>query len=378
MPTYNLNSQNFLELHFDELRYDFNDFFYTIIHCDRNWEPSNLSSLEYIEGFEENNILNEEYSQTRFISYNHYSARIPNRDMRPLLSGNYLLHVYRYDEVKTPVLTRRFMVYETRVPIEYRVNFPISNEPGMQYQEIDFNCQIIDPSIQNPMVNVRVDLYQNGRWDNAIRNLKANFSGLDMLKFNYVNKVVFQGLREFRFIDLRSTRLSSRQIRDIEETEEGIFITLESDFSRLNRPYFYLRDINGSFVIGNADFNFRDPNTSAEYLYVLFGYHAAYPFEGKDVYLFGEFTDWRLQEKYKMHYYSDANSYVHELLLKQGRYDYTYAIVDKGATKADMYYSEGGRYETENDYYFFVYYRNPVERYDRIVGYRKMSTNQFE
>ena len=29
---------------------------------------------------------------------------------------------------------------------------------------------------------------------------------------------------------------------------------------------------------------------------------------------------------------------------------------------------EGSHYETENDYLIFIYYRNPRDRYDRVIG----------
>ncbi|HKK88414.1 MAG TPA: type IX secretion system plug protein domain-containing protein [Saprospiraceae bacterium] len=378
MPAINLNSDSYLILNFDEMRLDFNDFFYTIVHCNYDWEKSNLNTLEYLDGFDEDDIRDESFSRTRFIGYNHYSLRLPNRNMRPKVTGNYLLHIYRYDQVKQPILTRRFIVYEPRIPVEPRVTFPIVNDPGVQYQEIDFNLKTNDPEIQNPMVNIKVDVYQNGRWDNPIKGLKANFAGQDVLKFNYVNRVVFSGLREFRFLDLRSSRLLSRDMRDIEETDEGIFVTMETSRSRLNRPYFFFKDINGSFFVENQDLNLRDSDLSAEYINVLFSYYAPYPFYEKEVYLFGKFSDWQMLPKYKMEYSEQASSYVLEVLWKQGWYEYTFSIVDEGAKEADMTISEGGRFETENDYYFFVYYRNPVERFDRIVGYRKMSTIQFE
>ena len=35
---------------------------------------------------------------------------------------------------------------------------------------------------------------------------------------------------------------------------------------------------------------------------------------------------------------------------------------------------EGSHYETENDYTVLIYYRNPRERYDRIVGVKTINT----
>ena len=35
---------------------------------------------------------------------------------------------------------------------------------------------------------------------------------------------------------------------------------------------------------------------------------------------------------------------------------------------------EGSHYETENDYTVLIYYRNPRERYDRIIGVQTINT----
>lgn len=61
-------------------------------------------------------------------------------------------------------------------------------------------------------------------------------------------------------------------------------------------------------------------------------------------------------------------SYETSLLLKQGYYNYEYAVC-----KADSFYAnntvfEGSHYETENDYLVFVYHMTPGSRYDRLVG----------
>ncbi len=35
---------------------------------------------------------------------------------------------------------------------------------------------------------------------------------------------------------------------------------------------------------------------------------------------------------------------------------------------------EGSHYETENDYTVLIYYRNPRERYDRVIGVQTINT----
>ena len=61
-------------------------------------------------------------------------------------------------------------------------------------------------------------------------------------------------------------------------------------------------------------------------------------------------------------------------LLKQGYYNYLFALKPAGQP-ADFQYFEGSRFETENAYDIFVYYRAPGTRYDQIIGYRALEIN---
>jgi hypothetical protein len=54
--------------------------------------------------------------------------------------------------------------------------------------------------------------------------------------------------------------------------------------------------------------------------------------------------------------------------MKQGYYNYEYAFLKDGTTDGTASYFEGSHYETENDYMILIYYRNPQDRYDRLMG----------
>ena len=106
-PFLELNSPQQLVLMFDDLEGDIKNYWYTLIHCDYNWNPSNLFSNEYLAGFTEDRIENYRTSFNTIQPYTHYQLTIPGREVRPMLSGNYLLKVYVEGEPDKPVLTRR-------------------------------------------------------------------------------------------------------------------------------------------------------------------------------------------------------------------------------------------------------------------------------
>ena len=47
-----------------------------------------------------------------------------------------------------------------------------------------------------------------------------------------------------------------------------------------------------------------------------------------------------------------------------------------GEKRAEPSHFEGNHYETENEYLVLVYYRNPLDRYDRLAGSQIISSTQ--
>jgi hypothetical protein len=121
-PILNLDSQEQLQLSFDDLQADLKNYSYTVIHCNSNWEPSDLMSAEYIDGFADNNINNYSYSLNTLQKYTHYDVVFPNSSMRITKSGNYLLKVYDSGDPESVVITKRFFVYQNKVMVTARVS----------------------------------------------------------------------------------------------------------------------------------------------------------------------------------------------------------------------------------------------------------------
>ena len=65
-PVMTLNSGQFVMLKFDDLINEERNFYYRIIHCDKDWQPSGLREIEYISGFNDERLRNYEYYYTDF------------------------------------------------------------------------------------------------------------------------------------------------------------------------------------------------------------------------------------------------------------------------------------------------------------------------
>ena len=87
-------------------------------------------------------------------------------------------------------------------------------------------------------------------------------------------------------------------------------------------------------------------------------------------------TNWQAKPEFAMAYSESINGYVAKPLLKQGVYNYVYAVVPKGDPDAvpDISEVEGDWQLTENEYTILIYYRPFGSRYDQLIGSRTFTS----
>ena len=84
-----------LELSFDDLEADSKNYQYKIEHMTHDWKESRMLTSQYIDGLDQNTILDVTNSFNTLQSYTHYRVQIPNINSVITKSGNYLLSVSR-------------------------------------------------------------------------------------------------------------------------------------------------------------------------------------------------------------------------------------------------------------------------------------------
>lgn len=254
MPVLELSGNSSLLLSFDDMDSEAKNYVYTVEHCDANWKPSNLNEFDYIQGFSEGQIQDYDFSFKVQAKYTHYQLTLPNRDMQFTISGNYLLKVYEDEDERRLVLTRRFLIIDNKVKMTARSVRPAIVEKITTHHEIDFTVNHETFEIRSPQQEISAVVLQNGRWDNAITGLKPLFSKTGQQLFDYQDKIVFPAGKEFRYIDLRRVKNVAPRIISLTKGSDGrIESTLEKESKRGGMPYFEWRDINGNFIIENAD-----------------------------------------------------------------------------------------------------------------------------
>lgn len=366
-PVMKLHSPDKLVLHFDLLDDHAETYYYTFIHCDKDWKRSDVYERDYIKGQTENPVEEYEPSFNTTIGYYHYKVSFPNDRVNLSMSGNYVIVVYPVENPDEPVLTQRFMITEDAVRINITTHRPLMTEHNNSSQQVDFTVDRIGKSIIDPYRNFYAAILQNGRWDNAKTNLKPEFYSNNELKYNSLSdKNIFYGGNEFRYFDIKSMRYQTEYIRSIDFISPGYLVSLFPSENREFKPYFYNQDFNGKYYIATQEG--RDFDTDADYVDVFFTLPSKQKIAGGDIYISGALNNWAFNRNNLMTYNFAGNQYEGTMLLKQGYYNYEYAYLRDGSADGTASIFEGSHYETENDYLVFIYYRNPQERYDRLLG----------
>ena len=76
-PIIKLNSDEKLVLNFDLLSDQTESYYYTFIHCDKDWNKSDIFPNDYMNGFAENPLEDYSNSFNTTVRYIHYKLSFP-------------------------------------------------------------------------------------------------------------------------------------------------------------------------------------------------------------------------------------------------------------------------------------------------------------
>ncbi|PJJ79621.1 type IX secretion system plug protein [Mucilaginibacter auburnensis] len=369
-PVIDLNSAEQLLLAFDDLRGSYHNYYYTLEHCDHKWNSSNLSVGFYMQGYQDDRIIDYQYSTNTMRKYTHYEVKFPNENIKPKISGNYILKVYEDGDQSKMILTRRFFILGSKVGVGADVVTPNLTQLRQTGQKVNVQINYGGLVVQNPNSDMRVVVMQNERPETVQINIPPTYVRNGQLIYNDINLNNFAGRNEFRRFDTRTLKVNSERIgRIYRDTSYAVVLLI--DPVRNSPDYLFQFDNDGRFYILNQDGN--DARRDGDYTYVYFNLAAgSLPSQGS-VHIIGKFNDYCIDERSKLEFDAAVNRYFIKLLLKQGVYDYEYTWVDN-AGKADDIPVEGSHFETQNEYQVLVYYRPPSARWDELVGYRLLNT----
>lgn len=373
MPVYSMNSNNSIQLEFDDLEGGTRSFYYTLVLCDYNWKPANLSPFDYLKGFTQMRIATYRYSSIALKRYTHYQALLPDRDCMPSRSGNYLVKVFLDGDTSKLCFTMQMLVLDPKASISAEVVQPFNAEKFRTSQKVRFSATVKDLNAFSAAQQIKAVVLQNYRWDISQRDIPPTFVRGNTLEYNSENYSVFPGGKEWRWADLRSFRLQSDRVDSAVygKTSTEIFMKPDADRSEMN--YVYFTDLDGMYYV--ATYEAVNPAWQGDYATVHFYFKppGGRAYEGRDLYIIGGFTGFRADDRWKMKFNESAGQYETEAFLKQGYYNYGYTVIPRNdpAGRKDL---EGNYWETENIYTILLYYKGFNDRCDQLIGVSTINT----
>lgn len=367
-PVLKLNSNDILYVSFDDLTHEYKRYTYKIEHCDAEGNVSDgLFESEYVRSVADEVVIDDyEQSENTTVLYTHYTFSLPNTQLRPLLSGNYRITISTENDEGdvVPVVQTYFGVVDTKVGIYPTCSTNTEVDWNGSYQQLSLRLDAGNLTLRDAENEVKVVVMQNRRLDNAVIFPHFTAQNGSNLLWEHTRDLIFEAGNEYRKMEIISTRYPGMHGEGVRWIDPYYHYTIMADTQRKN--YLYDEDRNGLYLTRYEGGG--DANIQADYVLAHFSLNAL-PMNNAVVYISGQWTGGTLNERYVMHYDDATESYVADVLLKCGYYNYLYLTAlssDKHrGTTAPI---EGDYYQTENEYDILVYYRPTGGRYWQLVG----------
>ena len=364
LPIITLNSNDFVNISFDDLTHEYHRYCYKIEHCEADWQTSSaLFESDYIDGFASGNTIDDVQESTNTVQlYTHYNISFPNNKCRPKISGNYRVTIYDENDEKHVVCRAYFMIVEPSMAVQLNVTTNTDIDINGKHQQVEMAVDYGNNIVSNPQTQIKTVVTQNNRWDNAVVNARPQYIKANGLQWIHCKDYIFDGGNEYRKFETLDVTHTTMGLESINWDGHNYHAWIWTDEPRPS--YIYDKDANGAFLIRNSDNIDNDVNSD----YIITHFRLKSPQTADPIYINGFFTNDRFLPQYEMKWNEKNQQYEGELLLKQGYYSYQYLMM-KPEGKLKPVPSEGNFYQTENTYQALIYFKANGDRTDRLVGY---------
>ena len=364
LPIITLNSNDFVNISFDDLTHEYHRYCYKIEHCEADWQTSSaLFESDYIDGFASGNTIDDVQESTNTVQlYTHYNISFPNNKCRPKISGNYRVTIYDENDEKHVVCRAYFMIVEPSMAVHLNVTTNTDSDINGKHQQVEMAIDYGNNIVSNPQTQIKTVVMQNSRWDNAVINAHPQYIKANGLQWIHCKDFIFDGGNEYRKFETLDVTHTTMGLESINWDGHNYHAWIWTDEPRPS--YIYDKDANGAFLIRNSDNIDNDVNSD----YIITHFRLKSPQTADPIYINGFFTNDRFLPQYEMKWNEKNQQYEGELLLKQGYYSYQYLMM-KPEGKLKPVPSEGNFYQTENTYQALIYFKANGDRTDRLVGY---------
>jgi hypothetical protein len=355
-PSIRLGTSDVLTLRFDELGGSSRLFRVRIRHRNADWSDSKLLSDFFLRGYREDLIEGGRPSSVQNPHYMHYRYRFPNENMQLLISGNYLMEILEYESSRV-LFSLPFFVHENagRMEVELEELFGLDARYRVHHQPF---VRFAYPSyVVSPVTDLDVRFVQNRFWGRARQADEHDMSESGVYRAYLSRPESFVGVYEFRPLNISRYDAPVPDVVDIKSGTIPPQVWLFRDVVNL--------DVSPRRRTPSVHGNPRD-DLRARYVDVRFELELP-DREAADlpIFVYGPFNNWAINDENLMEYRSSTDSYVGRAVIKEGEYDYKYAIVERG--QIDDLRLDASYASTAQEYTTLVYFRDPGLQADRLL-----------
>ena len=360
LPIATLGSGETLTLAFDLMGHDTRPLSISFHHADRTW-TRDLSTSQFMESFATDLLTEYRRSQGTQEPYVHYSYSFPNDDIRFRISGNYVLRVTEQGNPDAVLFERPFFIDESAGTLNVGGESVVVT--GQRQPSLRPVARFTPPdALGGNSFDYNVCFVRNGRWTRTRCSERPRLMERPALLFELERRNAYAPRALAYSVDLSNLRVGG-DIEQVDRSTSPYRVLLEPDAAQF--PDLGLL-FNGQ-VLGPdvRAFGRSNPATTAEYVRTTFAFVP--PNEQRlprPPALRGTFSDPPPASGRSMTWVPTRQRYEGEVLLKQGRYQYTYAT--DASTRALTQRQSASI--ADDIYTTFVYYRDVSRNTDRLLS----------
>lgn len=365
-PVIGLDSPQQLVFSFDEIADDRSYLRCRLIHCNADWIPSRLVENEYVEGFNEAEISDIGFSNNTFIRYVNYRFTLGTDGLRPLVSGNYIWQVYDEGNPDEILLQARFRVTENKTLLSAVASGRTDKGFNDNWQQLEVEAIIPSDLNINRYTDLILVIEQNNHPESARQILHPMRVEGSKVIYEHLPQLVFPAGNEYRRFETVRNNYPGMGVDSTAYIPPMYQAYLSPSFSRASHEYIYDSTQHGRFKID--EYNSTDPDLGADYIMTHFSLDFPELMDA-DIYVDGELFLNGFSDANRMKYDRESGLYRLSAPLKQGSYNFRYAVKKRdGDISPHSSLIEGDLYQTINEYNLYIYLRYPGLRADRLLG----------
>lgn len=354
-PVVRLNSPQKLILSFDYLDTQSRQFRVEVSHQTKSWEQSSIGPTIYLDSFFHTYITSAKPSFSQRPSYQHVEYEFPNNELRPVVSGNYLIKIYDNGNL---LFSMPFFITENQGEIHTRVERLFAQREDGRPMDQLFSTYRYPEFVEFPQFDLSMAFVQNHFWGRMREVEFLDTITPGELQGHLDRNDAFVGNYEFKFLDLRTFDPDGREILEYQPGVSPPKVILRRDVQHL--------DTNPPFPSTVANLGLPVDDRSSEYAQVEFSLETnAGISPSSDIYIVGHFNNWMINDLNKMTYNFDEKMWKGQALIKQGEYGYKYVIVEND--RIDDLELDQSFLSAEQEYLTFIYFKDPEQNFDRLL-----------